>query len=785
MEIKLRDVTKYYYDEGKSTKGLEDVNLEFKTDGSWVAITGESGAGKSTLIKILTGLEDFDEGDIYFDGQPLSGMSAAQRQKMYTDNISFVFQDYNLVESVTSEENLSLALIKQGFSVKDAKKKALEALKKVGLEKQAKMRASKLSGGERQRVAIARSLALDTQVIIFDEPTGNLDNDTSRQIIDLIESVKGNRLIVYVTHDYDEVKQYVTRHITLADGHVINDENVAHPSGEAGSKEKDSRKKFGWASYLYASCLFSFRRIGRFISTLIVLALSTAGVLGAAYGYSEVLSLTSALTTEITTNYAESYSTVSVQGNRVQIRKTSASDSDFEPKENDFYTDKSDYLASGKIYLYSHFTVEEALVSNYAFQNLASTFPTPYADSEWKLVEGTAPDFANGESALVLYDDNSYYGNYAYYMSLYKNKLLDKDADLLAVGMYDIGNRGSLPDKFKNILAACPKTKITGIYSSKQGQYSRAQCLYCSKDLISSYTDYRAAYLKDFISFSYKDQSNYRSLYYYYNDRSVSTSDIIMYTPDGEIMGLSYNMFNQYPDLVNETSDYLMLPSIYKGQDLTFSYKGISFKSSQFNVKYVDVDYSKAIYKDNFFIESFYFSSVYNDLGVIQSYYFDTPSNAELAYKEVSSLSNYKSVFYPLVSQTDTSTNKIIPMEKRDVMTRITLLSQIVMTVFFMLLLMLVIQGILNRFYYRKDYDQMVLSYIGYSRKDTIIVNLISFVFVSLVCILVIYPCFILNVPGCLALFNTFPQLMVLSAFLNLAFAVFIALPRRAKGGKK
>ena len=111
MEIKLQNVTKYYQDGDKSTKGIENISMSLKTDGSFVVITGESGAGKSTLIRILTGLEDFDEGDITFDGVPLSGMSDQERLDLYSKNISFVFQDYNLVESFTAKENIKLALI--------------------------------------------------------------------------------------------------------------------------------------------------------------------------------------------------------------------------------------------------------------------------------------------------------------------------------------------------------------------------------------------------------------------------------------------------------------------------------------------------------------------------------------------------------------------------------------------------------------------------------------------------------------------------------------------------
>ncbi len=230
MQIVLDNVTKYYYDNGKSTKGVENISLTFQTDGSFVVITGESGAGKSTLIRIMTGLDDFDEGEIYFDNKPISGISINEKAEIYSKNISFVFQDYNLVESITARDNIVMALLKRGFSIKECKTKAEEALTKVGLSEQIKTNVNKLSGGEKQRVAIARSLALDAKVIVFDEPTGNLDDSTSKKIIDLIESISQGKLILYVTHDYDLVKDYATRHIVLSDGNVIRDENLRSPA---------------------------------------------------------------------------------------------------------------------------------------------------------------------------------------------------------------------------------------------------------------------------------------------------------------------------------------------------------------------------------------------------------------------------------------------------------------------------------------------------------------------------------------------------------------------------
>lgn len=125
MEIRLKNVSKYYKDGEKSIKGVEDVSLSFNTNSSFVVITGESGSGKSTLIKILTGIEDFDEGEIYFDDVILSQLSNEERKEIYSDNVSFVFQDYNLVESFSALENIVIALIKKAIQLRKVKKELM------------------------------------------------------------------------------------------------------------------------------------------------------------------------------------------------------------------------------------------------------------------------------------------------------------------------------------------------------------------------------------------------------------------------------------------------------------------------------------------------------------------------------------------------------------------------------------------------------------------------------------------------------------------------------------
>lgn len=790
MEIKLRDVTKFYYDEGKSTKGLEGVNLDFKTDGSWVAITGESGAGKSTLIKILTGLEDIDEGEISFDGKPLSGLSESQRQKLYTDNISFVFQDYNLAESVSAQDNIALALIKQGIPVKDAQSKALAALKRVGLDSQARARASKLSGGERQRVAIARSLALETQVIIFDEPTGNLDNETSKQIIDLINSVKGNRLIVYVTHDYDEVSRYVTRHIVLKDGHVIKDEAVnenapakAAETAPTVATAPQKEKKFGFFSYVYASSLFCFSRIGRFLSTLIVLALGTAGILGVAYGYSASL-VASASFGSSSSRVSTSSAPTTPEGNRVDVIRSDSSVPVFAPSTSPLYVDEEGYSQDQDNFgnfIYEKDTITNGLATKTTTASLDSVKIATNSNIEYKVIkEATDP---NNGYYLMMADSDFI----SYQVSSYSSAFFDKDLCLSSMGTMLFGYR-DISEGAKALILAMPTFRIKGIVSTKETNYSSGVFLLCDSALALSYYQMNQK-IRTFLK---SDPSFGEDSVFFFSTAPAITVDSLPATTirdeEGNAIGINSTVLNDAvkadPTLLAKWNyTQLVLPKAYQGKKITFSWMGMSVSSNEMDVLYVDLLPNKSFLNRCCYLSSFTLNEAIYREGLHSSYYFASEEEATKAEKEALA-QGYRAYHYP--SPSVAAAQVTVPkISKLDIALRILLLSLIIISFGFTALLMVLIQRILNKFYYRKDYDQMVMSYIGYSRKDTIIINLLQFLSIEVALIAIIYPCFIIFVPQCLSLFKVFPGLILLSLFLNLIFAGVIALPRRAKAGRK
>lgn len=227
VRIKLQNISKYYYSETAVTQALQGINLEFRM-GEFVAITGESGSGKSTLLRIISGMDTFDDGELYVDGQPTFQYDEDDWEEYRRTKIGFVFQDYSLIGHYTAKENIVSALLIMGVPEKEAEDKAIHYLERVGLSAQRDQRASKLSSGQKQRLSIARALAKDTDIIVADEPTGNLDSETGAQIVKLLRDLSQDHLVIMVTHNYEQVEKYVTRKVRLHDGSLILDvsENV-------------------------------------------------------------------------------------------------------------------------------------------------------------------------------------------------------------------------------------------------------------------------------------------------------------------------------------------------------------------------------------------------------------------------------------------------------------------------------------------------------------------------------------------------------------------------------
>jgi putative ABC transport system ATP-binding protein len=218
---------------------LKRVTIEIAR-GEIVAIVGPSGCGKTTLLHCLAGLEDFDEGDVWIEGQDLRKLDDGQRARHRARRMGFVFQSYNLLPVLDALENVELPLLLGGCSAADARKRAMRALESVGLEHRLRHRPNELSGGQQQRVAIARALAPEPAVIWADEPTGNLDTESAEEIMQLVERLnrENGQTFVLVTHAAD-VAGRAHRVIRMRDGEIVQgDRRGFRPPIEHGESEE-------------------------------------------------------------------------------------------------------------------------------------------------------------------------------------------------------------------------------------------------------------------------------------------------------------------------------------------------------------------------------------------------------------------------------------------------------------------------------------------------------------------------------------------------------------------
>lgn len=240
--IRLCNVSKYYTSDNNVALGLRKIDLELNTS-EFIAITGESGSGKSTLLNVICGIDSYDEGEMYVDNEETSYYEESDWEKYRKDKVGFIFQNYNLIDSYSVIENVEVSMIIQGIDKKERRKRALQIIEEVGLEKHIHHKASKLSGGQKQRLAIARALAKNTKIIACDEPTGNLDSENGKEIIKLLYKISRNKTVIIVTHNYEEVANYATRKIRMYDGEIVEDKKIENRVNSEYEEMDDNSKE--------------------------------------------------------------------------------------------------------------------------------------------------------------------------------------------------------------------------------------------------------------------------------------------------------------------------------------------------------------------------------------------------------------------------------------------------------------------------------------------------------------------------------------------------------------
>lgn len=223
--LKLENVSKYYYNKGIIAVGFSKVNLELNL-GEFVVITGESGSGKSTLLNVISGLDSYEDGEMYINGKETSHYTEKDFEDYRRKYIANIFQSFNLVNSYTVYQNVELVMLLNGYKKHKVKKQILKIIDDVGLTKFKNTKVSKLSGGQKQRVAIARAMVKDTPIIVADEPTGNLDSESAKEVLSILKKVAKDKLVVMVTHNIEQVEQYATRVIKMHDGRIIENNEI-------------------------------------------------------------------------------------------------------------------------------------------------------------------------------------------------------------------------------------------------------------------------------------------------------------------------------------------------------------------------------------------------------------------------------------------------------------------------------------------------------------------------------------------------------------------------------
>lgn len=279
--LQIQHICKEYRTANLVQKALDDVSLNLR-DNEFVAILGPSGSGKTTLLNIIGGLDRYDSGDLVINGISTKKYKDRDWDSYRNHTIGFVFQSYNLIPHQTVLSNVELALTISGIGKEERRKRAIEALKQVGLGEQLHKKPNQMSGGQMQRVAIARALVNDPDILLADEPTGALDSETSVQVMDLLREVAKDRLVVMVTHNPELAQEYATRIVNLKDGKIRSDSDPYIPKQE--DEKAPVHQNMGKSSMSFLTALaLSFNNLKtKKARTLLTAFAGSIGIIGIA-----------------------------------------------------------------------------------------------------------------------------------------------------------------------------------------------------------------------------------------------------------------------------------------------------------------------------------------------------------------------------------------------------------------------------------------------------------------------------------------------------------------------
>ncbi len=574
--IKLKNVSKFYYSKGVVASGFSKINLELNL-GEFVVITGESGSGKSTLLNVISGLDSYEEGEMYINGMETSHYTEKEFEEYRRKYIGNIFQNFNLVNSYTVYQNIELVLLINGYKKKEVKSKIFDIMKQVELTKYKNTKVSKLSGGQKQRVAIARALAKDTPIIVADEPTGNLDSRSAESIIKILSDISKDKLVIVVTHNYEQVEEYATRKIKMHDGKILEDK-ILKKYKEVKNAKEATYKNITLFNKIRLGLRNTFNIIPKFLLLLLVYLFVSASVIAeystirkqeyenASYGYNQFF--------------------INTSNKRIVINKpdkSSFTDEEYSIIEN---LDNVDYIVKDDLFLDSSISLSS---DNFYFYGYAKSLEL----LQTKLDYGKLPE--NDYELVIETTKNDYYA------SEQKDNVLKTEYKLLNSDIYS--------EILEN------KVKIVGIiYTEVENLVNWSPNFYISEKVLEEIrkrTNENFSTVSSIINNNMFTSYDYGSMYKLAPSNKVPKGSIVI-SSDMNYICKKYNCKNSFVNV--------KVSNIYFTDELNFkvsnTYDKKTFKKytgySDFDINngqyYINKDdyyniYNKGVYQSSIFIK--------------------------------------------------------------------------------------------------------------------------------------------------------------------------------------
>ena len=528
--LKLKNITKSYTTGDFTQVALKKVSLEFRKS-EFVAILGPSGSGKTTLLNIIGGLDRYDSGDLIINGKSTKWFRDNNWDAYRNNSIGFIFQSYNLISHISVLDNVEMGMTLSGVNSKIRRKKAMNALDKVGLKKHAHKKPNQLSGGQMQRVAIARALANDPEIILADEPTGALDSNTSIQIMELIKEISKDKLVIMVTHNSEIANNYANRIVEFKDGKLVNDSRPIEKDKDI-NEEYDLKK----TSMKFLTALkLSFNNIktkkGR---TFLTSFASSIGIIGIAL----IMSLSNGFKGEI-----DEFEHQTVTGMPILINQMAMDSKQLEQEDDEklpTYTDKKIVYAK-----------KNKIVSSIHKNNITNDYVKYLDKIDPKLISGITYDRNTAVNIIGKIDGEYKVINPSIVSGMLPSKL-DGQTRYTMDENYEI-IEGKMPSKKEELLLMVDTTNeldedvLKGLgFDVSKGEVKFSDIM--SKEFKLSFND---QYYKK-IGSNYIINSNYDELYHSKKSLTLKISGIARLRKDKENLdNLSSKGLSYTSDLVN------------------------------------------------------------------------------------------------------------------------------------------------------------------------------------------------------------------------------------------